>query len=162
MSRLTIILIALGLLAVAAFGVRLAYQAGWPHINQPKITAGVLTSADRNDWEKAGAKVTDVLKKRFPAGSAVANVLIALRAQGFEPLRQCPEPTLHKVEGQESTATPGQDRYACSQNWDPEHALRYTWSRTPCVQELVVWWTDDSNGRLTSIEGQYACNPAAD
>ena len=157
MSRLSIIVIALIVLALAAFGARLAWQAGWPHINQPAVTEGVLTSADRNDWESASSKVTIMLKKRFPVGTPVASVLLALQGQGFDSLRQCPDPTLHKVQGADAS-----ERYACAQNWDAEHALHYTWGRTPCAQEVVVWWTDDSRGQITNIEGQYACNTSED
>jgi hypothetical protein len=151
MSRLSIILIGLLVLTICGFAANLVYQAGWPRLKQPQVTVGVLTPADRYDWDKASTKVTNLLKKRFPVGSPAANVMIALRGDDFQPLRQCPDPTLHKVEGS------SQERWACAQNWDPEHALHYTWGRSPCMQDLVVWWTDDSSGHITNIEAQYAC-----
>ncbi len=112
----------------------------------------MLKDSDRADWEQASTKLSVVLKRTFPVGSAAQEVIVRLRGQGFVPLAQCPDAVLHKVQG--ST----QD-YACSENWDPDHALHYNWGpRQPCQQDVAVFWTDDSNGRVASIEGEYSCS----
>jgi hypothetical protein len=137
--------------ALAIGGIRMAWQAGWPQMSQPTLTSGVINDADRGNWEVATSKLTAILKKRFPIGSSSAEVKVALRDQGFAPLRQCPDPTVTKVGSSDNS-------FACAENWDPDHALHYAWGpRSPCRNDVTVWWSDDSRGRLTAIEGQYSC-----
>jgi hypothetical protein len=143
-------LVILAVVGLIAGGARWAWVSGWPQTDQPAATKGVIKDADRNNWDQASSKLTTVLAKSFPVGSSAAEVQIRLRNQGFLPLRQCPGPTLQKV---------GAAGFACGQNWDPDHALHYSWGpRNPCRHDMAVFWTDDSSGRVTSIQGQYSCS----
>lgn len=142
-----------GLLVIAlvVLGARMAYLAGWPQLAPPAATHGVISEADRGNWDQASSRLSGVLIKQFPVGSPSAEVMIKLRNQGFSPLRECPEATLQKVQGSQG--------FACAQNWDPQHALHYSWGALqPCRQDVAVFWTDDSGGRVTSIQGEYSCS----
>lgn len=142
-------LLILLVLALASGGARWAWMSGWPNFDQPPAAKGVIKDSDRNNWEQASSRLTIVLAKSFPVGSAAAEVHVKLRNQGFSSLQQCPSPTLEKV---------GTGGFACAQNWDPDHALHYSWGpRSPCRNDMAVFWTDDSAGRVTSIQGQYSC-----
>ena len=143
------ILLVIGLLAG---GARLAWLAGWPHLSQPPAAAfGVINDSARGNWDQESNKLSVALRRLFPVGSASNEVKVRLRNQGFLPLRECPDVTLHKVQGSQD--------YACSLNWDPDHALHYNWGqRTPCQQDVAVFWSDDSAGKVTSIQGQYSCS----
>ena len=143
-------LVILLVVVVAAGVARWAWTSGWPHLDPPAVAGSAVKNVDRANWEQASGRLTQVLIKSFPSGSASAEVSNRLHNQGFTALKQCPSPTLQKV---------GVQGFTCSQNWDPDHALHYSWGpRNPCQQDMAVFWTDDSSGRLTSIEGQYSCN----
>ena len=146
MVKWLVILLVIGVVA----GVwRLAWTSGWPHTDPPAATGGVIKDADRSNWDNASSKLSRVLAKTYPRGFASAEVRRSLRDQGFVPMRQCPSSTLQKV---------GSQGFACSENWDADHALHYSWGPpSPCKQDVTVFWTDDSSGRLTSIQGQYSC-----
>jgi hypothetical protein len=142
-------LLILLVVALAVGGARWAWMSGWPDFNQPAVSKGVIKDTDRNNWDQASGKLTKVLTQSFPVGSPAAQVLLRLRNQGFSSMRQCPSATLEKV---------GAAGFTCAQNWDPDHALHYSWGpRSPCRNDVAVFWTDDSTGRLTSIQGEYSC-----
>jgi len=155
MGRLGQVLVVLlvGAIAVVIFagaGMRAAWDAGWPHANPPTILGRMITKQDRYNWDQASAKVTALLKKRFPVGSSAAEVRLLLTDQGWEQLKECPDRTLHKLENSEN--------YACNENWDQDHAIHYYWGRNPCRHDVVVFWSFDEAGKITFIEGQYSCN----
>ena len=142
----------LAVIGLLAWGGRTAYDAGWPRLKPPSSTVvGVITDQARSNWDQTSDRLTVTLKRIFPVGLASHEVRVRLLGQGFQPLRECPDVTLHKVQGSQD--------YACSLNWDPDHALHYNWGpRSPCQQDVAVFWSDDGSGHITSIQGQYSCS----
>jgi hypothetical protein len=91
-----------------------------------------------------------VVRKHFPRGKPVADMVAELTAQGFKPL------TNGAKTCQIGPGALNDSRPVCPDwdaHWNPDNQLEYRWTRGPCGYTLDIRWSADQSGRLKSIEG---------
>lgn len=143
-----IVLLIVGLLLAGLGGAAYVVFSGWPHDNPPSIARGVITNADWLHWDRGSTKFSTVLVQRFPLGTSESDLRTALSKQGFKPAWRCPGgPYVHKL--------PNGDSESCTEPWNPDQSLVYSWGGLPCTETLSVWWSADRKGRIAHIEGHY-------
>jgi hypothetical protein len=115
----------------------------------PPIAEGQITDGDWRNWEGGSGKLTAVLERTFPAGTSEHVLKSTLLGQGFKPLP--PPPPNCLPPGQ--FGPPGKVYVPC---YDATKILKYVWGRgMVCSEEVVVHWSTDSEGKITSIKGGY-------
>ncbi|HTQ14769.1 MAG TPA: hypothetical protein VMH86_12920 [Rhizomicrobium sp.] len=150
------ILAALALVLLVPAGCGLMSAGGWPnnHLSAPALADGVIDASDWNHWERGGAKLTAKLRQRFPIGSPVPDMFVALQTEGFLTAHQanCGNPDAH--DGTTAAECQNQGR-VLGEMTATNGELIYRWGGMPCVESVMVDWEADKSHRLRAIRGRY-------
>jgi hypothetical protein len=146
-----IALLSTGKLEVALLSAWAISEPLFSNTRPPVIADGLFKSWDwRMNWRDEDAQFATILEREFPVGTSEAQLKSTLLAQGFKP----PPPSRHDCLPQGQPAPIGKMVFRCPTH-DLSRELRYEWSRFPCGQQIVVWWTPGDKGDITEVKGVH-------